>query len=95
MQHENSHLDNALKRAQQYLRPPADEQSRPAALCAARMSVESAGQHLHAALVQMIAADRKDLADQVAEIAHRLDALQSAAQRELEKVENPHEEIIR
>jgi len=59
------------------------------------MSVESAGQHLHEALVQMIAADRKDLADQVAEIAHRLDVLQSASKRELEKVENPQEEIIR
>ncbi len=94
MQHENSPLDNALKRAQQYLRPPADEQSRPAALCAARMSVESAGQHLHAALVQMITADRQDLADQVAAIAHRLDVFESALLRKTDKQENPQEEMI-
>jgi len=57
------------------------------------MSVESAGQNLNAALIQMIAADRKDLADQVTEIAHRLDVIQNTALRELKKVENPQEEI--
>ncbi|PUE58342.1 hypothetical protein B9Z44_01215 [Limnohabitans curvus] len=95
MQHENSPLENALKRAQQYLRPLADEQSRPAALCAARMSIESAGQHLRAALGQMITADRQDLADQVAAIAHRLDVFKSALPRKTDKQENPQEEMIR
>ena len=94
MKPKKSPLDNALKRAQQYLRPPVDEQSRPAAMCAACASIESAGQNLHAALVQMIAADRLDLADQVTEIAHRLDVFQNAALREVGKVEIPQEEIF-
>lgn len=90
MKPENTPLNNALKRARQSLRPPVHQQNRPAALWAARASIESAGQHLHAALVQMIEADRQDLADQVAAIAHRLDVFENAA---LRKMENPQEEI--
>jgi hypothetical protein len=78
MEHENTPLNNALRRAQQHLRPPVDEQDRPAALCAACTSIQSAGQHLHSALAQVITANRQDLADQLAAIMHRLDVFEGA-----------------
>jgi hypothetical protein len=93
MQHENTPLNNALRRAQQHLRPPVHEQDRPAALCAACASIQSAGQHLQAALVQMITADRQDLADQLAAITHRLDVFASALLHKTDEQENPQEEI--